>query len=328
LTIHTDAASAGAAAGSAAGARATDSRFAYVRRWRRAVGCVLRAARQDHDRQPEQQSCRFHGENLLIGFAVEMGPRLQYGIDRRQWRLRQSERLMQTAEHPAIGGQTTHRGTTKYDRAEIARSYHNSRYGDFAGRLNLWAMKRALSRALRYLPAEARILDAPCGTGQYSWYLAGKGFRVTACDIAPAMIVAARDQANGAALPVNFLAVNAFALPFAPGQFDAAVCIRFFNLLKREERIAALRSLARVSKTIVASYNHPHSLKHFSRRFRHWCGLRDKLPHRAGREVLDAEVAEAGLKVSRLTLVAPPFSETWLALLVPATTHLGSRLAS
>jgi len=225
---------------------------------------------------------------------------------------------MQTTERPEITRQTPAQGAAKYDRAEIARRYHDSRYGDLAGQLNLWAMKRALCRALRYLPAAARILDAPCGTGQYSWYLAGKGFRVTAGDIAPAMIVAAREQARGAAARVDFLAINAFALPFDAGQFDAAVCIRFFNLLNRDERIAALRSMSRVAKTIVASYNHPHSLKHLSRRFRHWCGLRDKLPYRASREVLDSEVTEAGLKVSGLTLVAPPFSETWLAALVPA----------
>jgi ubiquinone/menaquinone biosynthesis C-methylase UbiE len=208
-------------------------------------------------------------------------------------------------------------GIRKYNKADIAGRYHQSRYGDFAGQLNLWAMKSALSRALRNLPAGGRILDAPCGTGQYSWYLAAKGFRVTAGDIAPAMILAARDQANDAAAPVDFLAINAFALPFEREYFDAAVCIRFFNLLNRDERIAALRSMARVSKTIVASYNHPNSLKHLSRRFRHWCGLRDKLPHRASREVLEAEVAEAGLKIDKVTLVAPPFSEAWLVGLVP-----------
>jgi ubiquinone/menaquinone biosynthesis C-methylase UbiE len=225
---------------------------------------------------------------------------------------------MQTAEQPDVTRSKTPRGTTKYDRAEIAQRYHDSRYGDFAGQLNLWAMKRALTRALRHLPAGARILDSPCGTGQYSWYLAGKGFRVTAGDIAPAMMIAARDQPHNAAAHVDFVAINAFALPFERGPFDAAVCIRFFNLLNRDERIAALRSMARVSRTVIASYNHPHSLKHLSRRFRHWCGLRDKLPHRASRGVLEAEVAEAGLKIHRLTRVAPPFSETWLAGLVPA----------
>jgi ubiquinone/menaquinone biosynthesis C-methylase UbiE len=224
---------------------------------------------------------------------------------------------MPAAAQPDVTSPKPPQGTTKYDRTEIAQRYHHSRYGDFAGQLNLWAMKRALSRALRTLPAGARILDAPCGTGQYSWYLAGKGFRVTAGDIAPAMMVAARDHANGAAAQVDFVAINAFALPFERGHFDAAVCIRFFNLLQRDERIAALRSMARVSRTIIASYNHPHSLKHLSRRFRHWCGLRDRLPQRASREVLEAEVAEAGLRINKLTRVAPPFSETWLAGLAP-----------
>jgi ubiquinone/menaquinone biosynthesis C-methylase UbiE len=220
------------------------------------------------------------------------------------------------ATHPAIADVAQE--ARKYDRSGVAERYHHRRYGDVAGRLNLWAMKRALSRALRHLPLGARILDAPCGTGQYSWYLADKGFRVIAGDIAPAMITVARDQSRGARLPVDFVAVNAFALPFERGHFDAAICIRFFNLLNRDQRIAALRSMGRVCKTIIASYNHPHSLKHLSRRFRHWCGLRDKLPQRASREVLDAEVAEAGLKIDKLTVVAPPFSETWLAALVPA----------
>lgn len=220
--------------------------------------------------------------------------------------------IAKTEAEAAAEGHDHAVGARKYDRASIAQEYHRSRYGDLAGQLNLWAMKRALSRALRHLPADARVLDAPCGTGQYSWYLASKGFRVFAGDIAPAMVEVARDLPHPPNAHVNFLAINAFGLPFPRGTFDAAVCIRFFNLLNRDERIAALRSLASVCKTIVASYNHPHSLKHLSRRVRHWCGLRDRLPQRATREALKAEVAEAGLKINEVTLVAPPFSEAWL----------------
>jgi ubiquinone/menaquinone biosynthesis C-methylase UbiE len=230
----------------------------------------------------------------------------------------QTEALLGVAPGPSLPIADAAQEARKYDKPGVAERYHHRRYGDVAGRLNLWAMKRALTRALRHLAVGARILDAPCGTGQYSWYLAGRGFRVTAGDIAPAMITVARDHGNGAAAQVDFVAINAFVLPFERDHFDAAVCIRFFNLLSREQRIAALRSMGRVCKTIIASYNHPHSLKHLSRRFRHWCGLRDKLPQRASRAVLEAEVAEAGLRITNLTLVAPPFSETWLAALVPS----------
>ena len=207
---------------------------------------------------------------------------------------------------------------TRYRNTEQAERYHASRYHDLEGRINLHMMKRALTRALRHVPKGGRILDIPCGTAQYSWWYASQGYRVTATDISPHMLeVASRPRETVAkGNEPKFQEADIFNLRFAPGSFDLAVSIRLFHMLRREERIAGLKEMARVADVVIADYGHKYSLKHWSRVVRHKLGLRREPRLRFSRPELLREISEAGLKLQDLIWVAPGLSEVWLAVSV------------
>ncbi len=211
---------------------------------------------------------------------------------------------------------TTAQRADRYDAPVHSQNYHGRRYGDWEGRLNLSAMRSALTRALARVPAGGRVLDLPCGTGQYCWHIAAAGYPTIAADIAPEMVkVASNGTPAPGTPPPEFRVEDVFQLSFSDKSFAASVCIRFFNLLERAERIAALRELARVTDTIIVSYNHPYTFKHLSRVVRHRLGLRERPRERLSRDDVRGEASEAGLRLEKVFWVAPLISEVWLAVL-------------
>lgn len=74
------------------------------------------------------------------------------------------------------------------------------------------------------LAAGARILDVGCGFGRHSVALAQRGYAVTGIDPAAAMIAAARERAEAAAVSVDFQQLPAEQL-VAEAAFDAAICL-------------------------------------------------------------------------------------------------------
>ena len=114
----------------------------------------------------------------------------------------------------------------------------------------------------------------------------------------------------------SFFVGDIFQLPFPDRHFDAALCIRFMNLVERSVRVRAVREMARVADVLIISYYHKYTLKYFVRWAKHRVGLRAKrLSPRLSRQALDDELAETGLKVERIISVSPLFSEAWIAVL-------------
>src|SRR3954463_9879331 len=68
-----------------------------------------------------------------------------------------------------------------------------------------------------------RILDLSTGTGWTSRVVARRGATVTGVDIASELLVAARDNAAAAGLPIEYRLGDAEELPFEDGEFDAVV---------------------------------------------------------------------------------------------------------
>src|SRR5207249_1206389 len=79
---------------------------------------------------------------------------------------------------------------TRYRDNAVAAVY-DQRYTDWEGSVNRRRMSAVLRRALSTLPAGARVLDVPCGTGVYTWFLAGLGVTTFASDISQEMIAVA-----------------------------------------------------------------------------------------------------------------------------------------
>lgn len=84
------------------------------------------------------------------------------------------------------------------------------------------------------------VLDAGCGTGDNALFLAGRGFRVTAVDIAPAAIDLARTRGAG----VEWVVGDATAFR---SRFDTVLASALFHCLPPAQRpglVAALREAA------------------------------------------------------------------------------------
>lgn len=69
------------------------------------------------------------------------------------------------------------------------------------------------------------VLDLACGTGTVSRLLARRGYDVTGVDLAPAMLVAAREKTAAEHLEIPFYEQDAAELSLAPRTFDATVSL-------------------------------------------------------------------------------------------------------
>ena len=106
----------------------------------------------------------------------------------------------------------------------------------------------ALGIALRRLalPPASRVLDAGCGSGTNSLWLAAQGFAVTGVDFSDFALCMAREQARSARLDgrIDFRSGDLTRLEFNDASFDAVFCIGV--LMHVPDIEAALAELVRV----------------------------------------------------------------------------------
>ncbi|MEW6751295.1 MAG: class I SAM-dependent methyltransferase [Candidatus Latescibacterota bacterium] len=87
--------------------------------------------------------------------------------------------------------------------------------------VGLWPAEEIL--VLEHVPETARVLDLGCGAGRTSIALAEMGLQVTGIDLSPAMIEAARQQAELAGVALEFAVMDAAELCYAEQSFDVAL---------------------------------------------------------------------------------------------------------
>ena len=102
-----------------------------------------------------------------------------------------------------------------------------------------------------HIPAGARVLDVACGTGNTALPLArplpqGKACIVTGVDIAPNLLIQARERAAAENLPATFDEGDAEQLPYPDASFDAVITMFGAMFAPRPELVAS--ELARVLK--------------------------------------------------------------------------------
>lgn len=110
-----------------------------------------------------------------------------------------------------------------------------------------WATTFAGMR--RYLPDPSptvRLLDAGCGSGQWSLAFAREGYGVSGCDLSGEMANFARQNAEVAGVNADFTAASLDAVPYPTATFDVVHCRCVLDFTPRPGH--ALHELRRVTK--------------------------------------------------------------------------------
>ncbi|WIV21307.1 methyltransferase domain-containing protein [Paenibacillus polygoni] len=105
----------------------------------------------------------------------------------------------------------------------------------------------------KYLPQEGHLLDNGAGPGKYAMKLAQEGYRISISVLTPALVAFAREQAKNLQLESSFTGFhvqNATDLhELADNSFDASLMLGpMYHLQKKDERLAAVQELYRVTK--------------------------------------------------------------------------------
>lgn len=102
--------------------------------------------------------------------------------------------------------------------------------------------------AMSMLPIKAgmHVLDAGCGTGNFSLKLLQKGVKVTGIDVSQEMLAIARKKIEAAEMTAAFLEMDIYRLDFPDNTFDGILSMAAFEFIHAPEE--ALKELFRVLK--------------------------------------------------------------------------------
>lgn len=127
---------------------------------------------------------------------------------------------------------------------QIAAEY-DAWYGTSRGRF-ADEVETALAFDLFKVHPGALLLEAGCGTGNFSLKLARRGARVVGVDLSPGMLAVARAKGRREGLPVSFVQGDLCRLDHPAGRFDGISSMAVFEFIADPRK--AFRELMRVLK--------------------------------------------------------------------------------
>lgn len=133
----------------------------------------------------------------------------------------------------------------------VAQTYDEKRFSTLSGKLSDWLDKRAIGSALTGVPADAPLLDLPCGTGRilHHMYISGR-HNLVGADISTQMLDVAKGKMNGRS-SVEFAIADATKTGFPADAFQAITSIRFMGHLPAQTRQSVLREFWRICSGLV-----------------------------------------------------------------------------
>lgn len=176
--------------------------------------------------------------------------------------------------------------------AESARTY--SRRKDSKHRQEM-AM---IADAMRQVQGVTSMLDAPCGVGRASIWLARQGISVTGVDLGEAALQLAATLAAEQGVSVTFAQQDIFDLPYADKAFDATLCFRLLHHFESPSlRSRLIDELCRVSgKYVLISRISPVSVTSLRRRLRFLVSGKAIKQYPVSARELHAELARNGFE--------------------------------
>lgn len=146
------------------------------------------------------------------------------------------------------GAPNDHYSYEHYRSKAVAEGFDALRFGGPIGQLIQETQQAVLLRALA--PIEGRrLLDVGTGTGRAALAFAREGAVVTGVDASAEMLAVAERHAAEQGLTATFRVGDAHQLPFADGEFEAAVSLRV--IMHTPNWRQCVRELCRVSSARV-----------------------------------------------------------------------------
>ena len=134
-----------------------------------------------------------------------------------------------------------------FDRAKAAEydAWYDTKLGNFVDEV-----ETELAFSLFTPEPGSRVLDAGCGTGNFSIKLARKGLEVVGIDVSRPMLKQAREkvQTTDAELEISFRKMDAKDLDFSEGSFDNAFSMATIEFIPDEDKKDFVQELLRIVK--------------------------------------------------------------------------------
>lgn len=155
-----------------------------------------------------------------------------------------------------------------------------------------------IEEAMGYTQGITRMLDAPCGVGRASIWLARQGIEVTGIDLGDAALGLAATLAAEAGVRAVFERQDIFALPYADKAFDATLCFRLLHHFESPAlRSRLIDELCRVSdRYVLISRISPISVTSMRRRMRLWWSGKPVKQYPVSAQELHGELARNGFE--------------------------------
>lgn len=205
--------------------------------------------------------------------------------------------------------------TKHYQDPEVAERYDAERFASLSGRVFQWAERRAIRRILRSLPDNARVLDAPCGTGRLSDLLIRRGWKTIACDVSAEMLGVAKRRTAQWSDSICFSRMNFLEMGLADRAVTAVFTIRFLVHIAPEDRLRMLREFRRVTERwVVMSMSLSTPWHRLRRRIKQLLGHPKPVRHPVTNHALADELRQAGLREVRRVWTFPVLSEEVLVV--------------
>lgn len=175
-----------------------------------------------------------------------------------------------------------------------------------------WVIARAecnaVRKVVREIPIVGKVLDVPCGTGKLGPTLSRFPVKITAGDISESMMKYAKGEYAEEKFD-GFELCDVCNLNFPDNTFDTIVCLRLFQRLSRESRIASLQEFARVTKNdLIISYSISTPWQRLKNALKWWHEKGDLIFFHVSRREILAELSSVGFEVKRYQSVLPIIS--------------------